>query len=131
MRLLTLFKSDGTKQTASASLAAGTYYGELTPGEFECARLGSFLFRWDLTFAAAITFEATNDPSLHVYAAAASGWVTAPTPSPTALSTLTVTTGAAGVDSRYAIDLPFGRLRFKAVVGTAGALDVFENNKDG
>lgn len=126
MRQMEITKSDGTRQVAGASLAAGTYYGELDVASFEDACLGSFLFRWDATLVASITFEATNDPSLAKYSAAASGWITAPAPSPSALSTLTIAGGSASVDGRYAIDLPFGRLRFKAVVTTAGVLDAFE-----
>lgn len=44
---------------------------------------------------------------------------------PPVLSTLNIS-ASAGVESRYAIDLPFGRLRFKVVVTTAGVLDAFE-----
>ena len=104
--------------------------GEIDRALFECARLGSFLFRWDATLVAAITFEATNDPTISKYSAAAAGWITAPAPAPSALSTVTIAGGSASVDGRYAIDLPFSRLRFKAVVSTAGVLDAFEAVKD-
>lgn len=128
MIALTWFKSDGTRIADSASLPAGTYYAEVP--RFECARLASMFFRWDATAAAPLTFEVTDDPSLTPYAAAAAGWVTAPAPSPSALTTLTIAGGSAGVDTRYAIDVPHGRLRVKAVVGTAGVIEAFANTKD-
>lgn len=131
MRQLAPITDTGTRLAAGAALAAGTYYAELDIGAFETARLGAFLFRWDATLVASVTFEATNDPAIARNAAAAAGWVTAPAPSPSALSTLTIAGGSAGVDCRYSIDLPLGRLRAKIVVTTAGALSIFENIKDG
>lgn len=128
MKALDIYKSDGTLVARGAALESGaTYYCEMPAGDFECARLASFLFKYDATLVinTAITFEVSNRLGLASYAAAANGWTAAPTSNPATLAI----SASAGVAIRYAADVGAGRIRAVIPVTTGGVLEIDGHTK--
>lgn len=128
MRQLTIFTSAGVRVAPGAELAAGNYYCELSPGDFECARLGCFQFVHDAAIVFGVTFEVTNLANIATYAAAAAGWTPAPTNNPTVV---TVAGGSAGVPIRYVTDVAAARIRAVLAVTAGGVAAVHDNTKEG
>lgn len=123
MRELVIFKDDGTQQTAGASLAAGTYYAELS-AEAECSSVSAVQWTWDATAVVTVTIEDSNIMTLSSYAAASSGW------DPVSGATVpTISGGSAGTDVVTYSAWGAGRRRTKLVVGTAGVVRVYDNHK--
>lgn len=123
MRELTIFNDDGVQQTAGSSLAADTYYAELST-EGAKARVSAVQWVWDATAVVTVTVEDSNLIAVTPYSAAASTW------DPVSGATVpTISGGAAGNDVVTYVDWGAGRRRIKLVVGTAGVVRVYENHK--
>lgn len=123
MRELVIFKDDGTEQTAGASLAAGTYYAEMST-QAASSSVSALQWVWDASAVVTVTIEDSCIQSLSSYAAASTGW------EPVSGATVpTISGGSASTDVVTYADWGAGRRRTKLVVGTAGVVRVYENHK--